>query len=333
MRVLMVTLPLPTAERPGTWAPIASQIGALRSSGIDVDVLEVSGPPKLKYLAAIRRLHARGVSHDLVHANFGYCGWVARSQLRAPVVVSFLGSDLLGTASQEGKVTPWSRAVVAANRRLARLVDAVIVKSAQMARLVAPARAHVIPHGVDTHRFRPLELAEARARLGWHQDGRYVLFAGHPANPVKAFGVAAAAVERARARSTGAIELVPLTGIAPEEMPVHMSAADALILSSYWEGSPNVVKESMACNLPVVSVPVGDVPELLDGVEPAAIRAREPEALGGALAELLDAPRRSNGRHALQRKGLELEQASARVAAIYEEVLASTPRSATSRRS
>jgi glycosyltransferase involved in cell wall biosynthesis len=329
----MVTLPLPTAERPGTWAPIASQIGALRSSGIDVDVLEVSGPPKLKYLAAMRGLRARAAAYDLVHANFGYCGWVARSQLRRPVVVSFLGSDLLGTAGREGKATLSSRAVVAANQRLARLVDAVIVKSAQMARLLSPVPAHVIPHGVDTRRFRPLELAEARERLGWHADGRYVLFAGNPANPVKAFGVAAAAVERARARSARAIELVPLTGIAPDEMPVHMSAADALILSSWSEGSPNVVKESMACNLPVVSVPVGDVPQLLAGVEPAAILPRDPDALGGALTELLDAPRRSNGREQLARKGLELEPAAARVAAIYQEVVASTPRGATSRRS
>jgi len=329
----MITLPLPTAERPGTWAPIASQIGALRSCGIDVDVLEVGGPPKLKYLAAMRRLRALAAPCDIVHANFGYCGWVARSQLRRPVVVSFLGSDLLGTAGRQGKVTLSSRAVVAANRRLARLVDAVIVKSAQMARLLAPVPAHVIPHGVDTRRFRPLELDKARGRLGWNPDGRYVLFAGNPANPVKAFGVAAAAVECARARSNRAIELVPLTGIAPDEMPVHMSAADALILSSYWEGSPNVVKESMACNLPVVSVPVGDVPRLLAGVEPAAIRARDPDALGGALTELLDAPRRSNGHQELERKGIELEPAAAKVAAIYQEVVTSSRRSATSRRS
>ncbi len=330
MRVLILTLELPTAERPGTWAPVASEIDALRAFGIDVDVLQVSGPPKVKYLQALRRLRERRSAPDLIHANYGYCGWLARGQLDRPVVVSFLGSDLLGSSDGHGGVTPWSRPVVAANRRLARLVDAVIVKSSEMARLVAPARAHVIPHGVDTARFRPLDRAEARARLGWAHGGRYVLFAGNPANPVKAYGVAAAAVERARALRGNGVQLMPLSGIAPERMPLHMSAADALILTSYWEGSPNVVKESMACNLPVVSVPVGDVPELLDGVTPGAIRPRDPAALGRALARLLCAPRRSNGRAALVAKGLDVQRSSARVAGIYQEVVA---RNATSGRS
>lgn len=330
MRVLTITLQLPTRERPGTWAPIARQIESLRALGIEVDVLEVAGPPKVKYLQALRRLHRRSSAVDLIHANYGYCGWLARSQLRRPVVVSFLGSDLLGTADRRGRVTPWSRPVVAANRRLARLVDAVIVKSAEMARLVAPVEAHVVPHGVDTGRFRPLDHMDARRRLGWAADSRYVLFAGNRDNPVKAFDVASAAVQHASTLHPGRLELVPLSGIAPEQMPIYMNAADALILTSYWEGSPNVVKESMACNLPILSVPVGDVPELLSGVAPAALCPREPVALGGALADMLAVPRRTNGRAALERKGLDLKPAAARLAGIYQQVLASArgPRSA-----
>src|ERR671934_218541 len=92
----------------------------------------------------------------------------------------------------------------------------------------------------------------------------------------------AAAVEHARTLRGNGLQLVPLAGIAPERMPLHMSAADALILTSYSEGSPNVVKESMACNLPVVSVPVGDVPERLADVTGCAIRPRDPAALGDA---------------------------------------------------
>jgi glycosyltransferase involved in cell wall biosynthesis len=323
MRVLMVTLQLPTEHRPGTWAPVARQIESLRSLGVDVDLLQVTGSPKLKYAAAIPPLRSRAPSADLVHAHFGYCGWVARAQLSRPVVVSFMGSDLLGTSDARGRVTPWSRPVVTANRSLARLVEAVIVKSPEMAALVAPVGPHVIPNGVDTERFRPLDRGEARNRLGWSARDRYVLFAGSPGNPRKAYPVARTAVDRAAAAlgDSAGTRMVPLSGIAPELMPSYLSAADALIMTSHWEGSPNVVKEAMACNLPVVSVPVGDVPQLLEGVDASTVCPRDPVALAEALADVLERPRRSDGRRALVRKGLDLERVSRNVANVYQQVL------------
>ena len=198
-----------------------------------------------------------------------------------------------------------------------------IVKSREMAEVVASVGAHVIPNGVDTERFRPLDGGEARKRLGWSFEDRYVLFAGSPENPRKAYPVARAAVDRAAALvGSRRTRMVPLSGIAPDLMPAHMSAADALLMTSYWEGSPNVVKEALACNLPVVSVPVGDVPDLLEGVEASTICPREPTALGDALAGVLQQPRRSDGRWAVQRKGLDVEQIGAAVASVYRQVLA-----------
>jgi glycosyltransferase involved in cell wall biosynthesis len=323
MRVLMVTLQLPTEHRPGTLAPVARQIESLRALGVDVDVLQITGSPKLKYAAAVPRLRSRARSADLVHAHFGYCGWAARSQLSRPLVVSFMGSDLLGTSDARGRVTRWSRPVVAANRSLARLVDAVIVKSPQMAAVVARAGPQVIPNGVDTARFRPLDRVDARNRLGWSSEDRYVLFAGNPGNPRKAYPIARAAVDRAAAALGGSdeIRMVPLSGIDPDLVPAYLSAADALVMTSHWEGSPNVVKEAMACNLPVVSVPVGDVPQLLEGVEASTVCPRDPVALAEALADVLEQPRRSDGRRALERKGLGLERVARAVANVYEQVL------------
>jgi glycosyltransferase involved in cell wall biosynthesis len=321
MRVLMVTRQLPTEGRPGVWAPVARQIESIRSLGVDVDVLQITGAPKLKYAAAIRHLRARARAADLVHAHFGYCGWAARAQLSRPLVVSFMGSDVLGTSDARGRVTQSSRPVVAANRRLARLVDAVIVKSEEMAAVVAPVGAHVIPNGVDIEGFRPLDQGEARARLGWSFEDRYVLFAGSPGNPRKAYPLARAVVERAAPQGSRRTRMVPLSGVAPDLVPAYMNAADALLMTSYWEGSPNVVKEAMACNLPVVSVPVGDVPQLLDGVEASTVCPRDPVALAAALADVVEQPRRSDGRRALQRKGLDLKRVARAVTNVYEQVL------------
>src|SRR5262245_25537037 len=96
MRVLMITLELPTEERPGTWAPVARQLESLRALGVEMDVVEVKGPGKLKYAEAVPRMTARIAHADVVHAHWGYCGWVGRCQVRRPLVVSFMGSDLVG---------------------------------------------------------------------------------------------------------------------------------------------------------------------------------------------------------------------------------------------
>ena len=99
MRILTVTVPLPTPQRPNTMAPLLpARIGSLRAQGAEVEVLEIDGWPKLKYVQMLPRLYARAVRVDLIHAHYGYCGWLtARSQFRKPVVVSFMGDDLLGT--------------------------------------------------------------------------------------------------------------------------------------------------------------------------------------------------------------------------------------------
>ena len=60
----MVTAPLPTPLRPGTWAAVARQIDSIRSLGIEVDVLEIEGLRGIKYLQALRRLSERSVEYS-----------------------------------------------------------------------------------------------------------------------------------------------------------------------------------------------------------------------------------------------------------------------------
>jgi glycosyltransferase involved in cell wall biosynthesis len=318
VRVLVVTHPLPTTAHAGTMAPVARQIASLRAIGVHVDVLELDGPGKLKYLRTLPRMHTMLAHADLVHAHFGYVGWLARMQLHRPLVVSFMGDDLLGTPDERGRLLLWSQAVVQLDRLFARMVDAIIVKSAEMARVVAPLRAHVIPNGVDVQTFAPQDRLQARHTLGWDAERRYVLFAGNPREPRKGYALATAAVECA---GDARITVVPLVDIPPARVPLLMNAADAMLMTSYIEGSPNVVKEALACNLPVVAVPVGDVPEMLDGVAGCALRPRDPRELGMALRAVLEQGRRSAGREALLRRGLDLESVARRVMCVYDAVL------------
>jgi glycosyltransferase involved in cell wall biosynthesis len=300
------------------------QIRSLREAGAQVDVLEVKGIKMLKYLQCLPMLHALAREVDLVHGHYGYCGWLARSQFGKPVVVSFMGDDLLGTPDDRGRVGALSKLVVQIDCRLARAVDAVIVKSAQMASVVARAgvKAQVVPNGVDMQAFQPMEPCRARELLGWSQEKRYVLFPSSPDIPGKRFALAQAAVAGAAPRVDRPLELVKLWSVSPDKVPLYMNACNAMLMTSFLEGSPNVVKEAMACNLPVVSVPVGDVPELLEGVANCAICPRDPEALASALVDVLASSRRSDGRSAVVRKGLDQESVARRIMGIYEQVLA-----------
>jgi glycosyltransferase involved in cell wall biosynthesis len=321
MKVLMVTAPLPTGSEARNTAQVVSQIESIRALGVEADVLQVRGSRRLKYVESFRPFLKRAARADVIHAHYGFCGWVSRLQVRKPVVVSFMGSDLLGVANAAGQINRLSKLVVEIDRALARVVDAVIVKSREMADVVRPVVAHVIPNGVDLERFRPIDRRAARRSLGWGNDARRVMFPGNPATPNKGFPLARRSVAFASALLDEPIELVPLWGVLPQEVPLYVNACDALLMTSFTEGSPNAVKEAMACNLPVVSVPVGDVRDLLTGVTNCRVSTRDPEGLGTALAAALKNPDPSDGRAQLRARSLDLESVARRVVTVYEEVV------------
>ncbi len=322
MRVLVVAPPLPTSNEPNTMPPLSRQIHSLQAHGLEIDVLEMRGLPKVKYLQLIPRFLRRAARADLIHAHYGFCGWLARLQIGKPVVVSFMGDDILGTPDETGRLSLASRAVVAIDRWLARCVNAVIVKSAEMAEIVKPVTAHVVPNGVDLTLFRPIDRAQAQQQLGWPRDKRYLLFPGNPDNPRKGFPLAQAAVQLASEQSGQPFELVPLRNVLPDQVPLYMNACEAMLLTSQLEGSPNVVKEAMACNLPVVSVPVGDVETLLQNATGYTVQPRDPARLATALLQVLALdPQQIQGRAALQQQGLSLEQVAERIITIYKQVL------------
>jgi len=328
MRILIVTTPLPTPQTPNSLGPLVEQIHSLRELGIEIDVLEMTGRTPLKYLLGIWRLRQKlaNANIDIIHGHHGYCGWVARAQFKHPVVVSFMGEDALGMPFRSPLYSAYYRIVAWLNRRLARWVDAAIVKSNEMKQALQFDAAHVIPNGVNTTRFYPLEMNRCRTDLGWDLNGLYVLFAANPDDPRKNFALAQKAVERAQDQVGQSITLVPLRGIAHEEVPRYMNACNAMIFTSLLEGSPNVVKEAMACNLPTISVPVADVPWLFENVQGYKVCAPDAVPLADALTGLLldwlnKRPPVVNGADALTHKNLTLQAAARRVAHVYESVL------------
>ena len=320
----MVAPELPSLQRPGSMAPTARQIDSIEAMGMSVQTLEMKGRRIFKYLQVLPLLHGLSRSVDIVHAHFGFCGWIARSQKRAPVVISFMGDDLLGTPKENGQLEYLSQVFVQINRRFAKHMDSVIVKSAEMASVIAPIEAHIIPNGVDLDRFRPSSRQAARTKLGWKPAETYVLFPGNPANPRKGFSLAREIIDHAAKRLGYRPILVPLWGVSPDQVPTYMNACNAMLMTSLVEGSPNVVKEAMACNLPIASVSVGDVPELFEGIIGYEIRPRRPQRLADALYDVLNTISDVDGRKAIKEKGLDKVNVAKRVIKVYESVLASS---------
>jgi teichuronic acid biosynthesis glycosyltransferase TuaC len=321
MRVLAVTAIYPKPDRPEFGSFVRTQVVALQEAGVDVDVLVLSGRNrKLIYPKGIVELRRRIAADppDLVHAHYSYVGVVARTQRRVPIVLTYHGDDILGTVDRDGRTRPISRAIAAGGSVLGGLVDAVIVQTAEMAARFRRSDVHVIPHEVDLRTFRPTDRALARAELGLDPDRRYVLFAAPPEISVKNFPLADRAARAAR-RWLPDLELVVVHREPQPRLALYMSACDVLAFSSWQEGSPNVVKQAMACELPIVATDVGDVRSLISATPGCHVVASDVEPFARALADEAGRQRRTEGRAAVGH--LATERVAARLVGVYEDVL------------
>jgi glycosyltransferase involved in cell wall biosynthesis len=324
MRVLMVTSDWLWNSWGGPAVFVARQADFLRQQGILVDLFPFRGGRRAgNYAAAWREVHRRlkEGSYDLVHAQFGQSGLTALPK-RVPLVVTFRGDDLEGIIGENGRYIPAGWLLRMLSRAVARRADAAIVVSAHMKRhLPRSVNAHVLPSGIDLDLFQPEPQDQARRRLGLPAGQRLVAFVGNPNLARKRYPLAQKAVEIVN-RS------IPTQLLVGWEKPhgeivALLNACDALVCTSMQEGSPNAVKEALACNLPVVSVPVGDVPLRLKGVSGCELCPDDQaETIAAALERVLRQGGRSEGRAAVQ--DLDERILTERLIDIYRSVLPRT---------
>jgi len=310
MRVLVVTNMYPHPGDPGFGAFVEDQVRSLRKLGVEIEVLFINGrASKLNYLWGAFRVLGRvwRRHYDLVHAHYVFTGILARLQWRYPLVVSFHGA---------GEMVGWQGTLC---RLLAPWVDEVTVTSREHYRQLGCEKAHIVPCGVDLELFRPMPQDEARRALGLPLDKKLVLYAGE-LRPEKRVDLIQEAVALLRERDPS-VELVIATGQPHERIPLYMNAADVLVLASEYEGSPVVIKEALACNLPIVSVDVGDVAERIEGVEGCYLCQRTPQDIADKLELALARGGRTKGRDAVRH--LALERVAERMLAVYQKALAS----------
>jgi teichuronic acid biosynthesis glycosyltransferase TuaC len=333
MRVLAVTNLYVTPEVPWLGTYVEQQVTGLRQIGLDVDVMFLdrarNGVGVYFFLAPRLRNRIAKFKPDLVHVMYGgiMANIVTSSVTETPTIVTFHGSDLLGE-----HLSGWMREAIAGfgvrcSKTAAQRASGVITVSQVLADAlpenVNRAKIRVIPCGIDLRRFKPLDQHDCRERLRWAPDRFHVLFSGS-SDPVKRPWLAQAAIKELHRVGIEA-ELHYLRGIANDEVPLWLNACHVVLLTSLHEGSPTIVKEALACDVPVVSVDVGDVKERIAGIDGCYLASPDPGDLSLKLKMVLTDWRRVPGRSKM--KELSLRSVAVRLKTFYEDVVLSISKS------
>jgi glycosyltransferase involved in cell wall biosynthesis len=286
MRVLFVS----SGNGSSGISPIIKNQGeSLQKVGVELDYFAIRGKGVGGYLRGISELRRelKGKSYDIVHAHYWLSGIVASLAGAKPLIVSLMGDDV--------KATPIFRWIIYIFHYLSW--QKIIVKSRDMYETLGIREAHTIPNGVDMERFKPIERGLALQEVGWDGEKRHILFTSDPMRVEKNFKLAEMAFSELPDKD---LELHYLKDIPHAKIPYYYNASSVVILTSLWEGSPNAIKEAMACNVPIVSTDVGDVRELISETEGCYISSFNYREFASDIAQALKFEGRTDGRERIQ---------------------------------
>ena len=311
MKVLVIC-----SKNSGKIAPfILEQAESLINMGLIVDYYTVERKGIIGYIKCWKHMIKKIMvfKPDIIHAHYGLSGLLANLQRKIPVVTTYHGSDI-----NNDKVFRFSKICI----QLSAFNVFVSEKNLRKAYLTPdlyPKRKRrygLIPCGVDVDLFKPMNKVDARKKMELDENKKYVLFAGAFENKVKNAGIAIEAVSHLKD-----VELLELKGYKREQVATLMNAVDCVLMTSFTEGSPQFIKEAMACNCPIVSVPVGDVPELIKDVDGCVVSTYEPEEIATKLMQVLSFGKSSEGRKRILDNELDLNTVAIKIVEVYKKVL------------
>lgn len=308
MRILIVA-----SYNKNRFAPfILEQAEALKRHGCEIEYLGLQGKGikgYVKNLPALRR-RIRAFHPEVIHAHYGLSGLLANLQRRIPVVTTYHGSDI-----NDNKALRFSK--------IAMRLSAWNIFVSRKTLDIAQPKKHfsLLPCGIDLSDVQMTEKSEAGLKMKLDEKKKYVLFAGAFDNAVKNAPLAKEVVSLMQDNN---VELLELKGYSREEVTLLMCAADAFLMTSFTEGSPQVIKEAMACGCPIVSVDVGDVKERIEGVEGCYVATtRESQELVGLLQKAFSFQGKTKGREKMIAEGLDNGQVADKLMSLYNIVVKS----------
>lgn len=293
---------------------VKEQVDSLELAGVNCSFFFIKEGGLKGYLKSYKLLRKaiKTIKPDIIHAHYGLAGLLANIQRRIPVVTTFHGSDV-----NQKKTRKLSRIA-------AYLSSRSIYVSTKLRSAAKDSSGKVIPCGVDFSIFVPSDKEDAKKRMNLDPKKNYILFASSFDNKVKNSGLAIKAVQRVNDQLNFDLELLELKGCSREEVALLLNAAQCLIMTSFSEGSPQVIKEALATNTPIVSTDVGSVKEMISEVQGCVVVEQDVDAAVVGIKHCLEFSRdngKTKGRAKAEELNLGLKQVAEQLRALYLDIL------------
>jgi glycosyltransferase involved in cell wall biosynthesis len=299
---------------------IKSQGESLRNNGINIDYFPIKGKGFMGYFKNILKLkkYLQSNKYDLIHVHYCLSGWVAKLASPAtPLIISFMGSDIYGGINKKGKIKLSGYLTILSSFLLQFFVKKVIIKSKRLEKpIYLKRKINIIPNGVDLKKFYPMNKLKCRKYLRLPFHDKIILFLGNPNNPIKNFELLKKAFNLLNGEGLKLIYPYP---VKPDSVVKYLNAADVLVLTSFHEGSPNVIKEAMACNCPIVSTDVGDVKEVIGHTPGCYLTSFDAADCAEKIKLALDFRKKTDGRKKVRH--LEINKIAKKIINLYGECL------------
>lgn len=289
---------------------VKNQGESLKKNGIDLAFFTIIGKGIIGYMRNIPRLagQIRKEQYDIIHAHYSLSAFVATLSTRKPIIVSLMGSDTQVTGVMKSLIRIFSKYFWAAT----------IVKSNRMKTMLRLENSAVIPNGVDLDKFVPLTQTEAQNKVSFNPNDKHIIFFSNPERSEKNISLAREAVNLLNYPRK--VEFHVVYNVEHSMIRYYLYAADVLLLTSHYEGSPNIIKEALACNLPIVATDVGDIRENIETVIGCYIADFVPQDVAEKLKCALDFDQRTTGRKVIEER-FDSQMIAVKLNEVYTQVL------------
>jgi len=285
---------------------ITEQVESLKANGMDIDIFGIVGKGVFGYLRNAFRIRniVKKTKPDLIHAHYGLSGLASRLFTSRPLVITFHGSEAY---------IPNVRYLSCLAAKLSTYN--IFVEEKLKQRIGGTNKSATLPCGINLNVFYPINKKIAREMIGFEQDKKYILFSSRFNNPVKQFSLAKSAVGKLNMQ----IEILELSNKTRSEVNLLLNACDVALLTSKSEGSPQFIKEAMACNCPIVSTDVGDIKNIIGNTEGCYLTTFEPQDIANKIKSAINFGKRTNGREKIMHFDNKL--ISGKIVEVYKRVL------------
>lgn len=287
---------------------VQEQIDSLKDLNIQIDSFSFRGKGILGYLKALPSLKRKisTFKPNLIHSHYGLSGLLSILQREVPVILTLHGGDINSKV-----IRPLS---IFASTFAAKT----IFVSQKMADIINAKSALIIPCGINLEIFTPTDKEKARKTLNLEKNKKYILFSSSFSNSVKNYPLAKEAIQRLGDKN---IQLLELKGLSRKEVALLLNAVDLALMTSFSEGSPQFIKEAMACNCPVVSTNVGDVKWLFGNAQGYYIAKSNSSDVGDKINLAINNNNIINGRDRILKLGIDSKETANRIIEVYYDVL------------